>query len=100
MKANDVFQQIWDYKRTHSQIVQRSDEIFKLLLKENQLDDDLLKLFWSLTKSDLQSEVVKIIQDCSFYLRPPQILYFINEITQQSTEKISNCEFELLCDLG
>jgi hypothetical protein len=72
MIKNDVFQSIWDTKRTHLQIVQRTDEIFKFLLKENKLDEDLLKMFWSLTKSDrdLKSEVIKIIQDCNYYLRP------------------------------
>ena len=53
MIKNDVFGAIWDYKRTHLQLVQRSDEIFKLLLKENKLTEDLMKLFWSLTKSEL-----------------------------------------------
>jgi predicted CopG family antitoxin len=100
MIKNDVFGAIWDYKRTHLQLVQRSDEIFKLLLKENKLTEDLMKLFWSLTKSELHSEVKKIIQDCSFYLRPPQIVFFIDELIQIPTDKFTNVEFELLCELG
>lgn len=52
MVQNDVFAAIWDHRRTHVQIVQRSNDIFKLLLKENKLNEDLLKLFWSLSKSE------------------------------------------------
>lgn len=64
-----MFQSIWDSKRTHMQIVQRSAEIFKLLLKENKLDSKILNLFWSLTKTEYQSEVLKIISEVSIWLK-------------------------------
>lgn len=35
MEQNQVFEQIWDPKKTHAQILQRSSEIFKLLVKED-----------------------------------------------------------------
>lgn len=97
---NDVFNLIWDHKKTHNQLVQRSDEIFKFLLKEDKLSDELLNMFWSLTKTEMQSDVIKIINDCSYYLKAPQITFFIDEITSQQTDKLSNAEFDLLCDLG
>jgi hypothetical protein len=69
-------------------------------LKENRLDDELLKLFWSLNTSEYQTEVLKIISECSFYLRQPQIEFFFSEVTQQPAEKLTLAEFDLLCDLG
>jgi hypothetical protein len=81
MVRNDVFAAIWDHRRTHAQIVQRSNDIFKLMLKENKLDEDLLRLFWSLTKSEYHTEVLKIISESSFYLRQAQIDFFFNEVT-------------------
>jgi len=39
----------------------------KLLLTEEKLELELLEKFWSLTKTDLKSEVYKIISECSFY---------------------------------
>jgi hypothetical protein len=69
MTSNEVFKTIWDNRKTHQQLVQRSNEIFKLLLKEDRLDEPLLKLFWSLTKSDYQAEIYTIIRDTSFYLK-------------------------------
>jgi hypothetical protein len=64
-----VFQSIWDSKRTHMQFVKCSAEIFKLLLKENKLDSKILNLFWSLTKTEYQSEVLKIISEVSIWLK-------------------------------
>lgn len=71
-----------------------------MLLQEERLDDEILKLFWSLTKGEYQAEVLKIISDCSLWLRQPQIEYFFNEVTLTPAEKLSLPEFDLLCDLG
>ena len=81
MTSNEVFKTIWDNRKTHQQLVQRSGDIFKLLLKEERLDDSLLKLIWSLTKIDYSAEIFKIISENSFYLKQPQIEFLFNEIT-------------------
>ena len=81
MTTNEVFTTIWDSRKTHAQLIQRSGDIFKLLVKEDRLDEALLKLFWSLTKSDYQSEVFKIISEANFYLKQPQVEFLFAEIT-------------------
>lgn len=53
MVKNDVFNTIWDHKKTHLQIVQRTNEIFKFLVKVDKMDESLLRLFWSLGKADV-----------------------------------------------
>ena len=68
MNENGVFSIIWDSKKTHVQLVQRSGEIFKVLPKEGLLSMDLLAQFWSLSRSDYKSEVFKIINDSAFHL--------------------------------
>ena len=42
MNDHGVFDILWDTKKTHLQLVQRSNEIFKVLPKENLLTMDLL----------------------------------------------------------
>lgn len=69
MQGHGVFDVLFDHKKTHLQLVQRSDEILKLLLSEDLLDEGLLQQFWSLTKTDLRLEVYKIISDCSMSFR-------------------------------
>ena len=68
MSEHGVFDIIWDTKKTHLQLVQRSNEIFKILPRENLLTMELLRQFWSLTKSDYKSEVFKIINEAAYHL--------------------------------
>lgn len=100
MKENDVFSMIWDPKKTHLQIVQRTNEVFKLLLRENMLSEELLNMFWSLTKSDYRSEVVKIVNDTSIYLKQPHIEFIFNQIKEIPANELKISEFECLCELG
>ena len=41
----------------------------------------LLEKFWSLTKSDYKSEVLKIMNESAYYLKQPQVEYLFREIT-------------------
>ena len=100
MSEHGVFDIIWDTKRTHLQLVQRSNEIFKILPKENLLSMALLEQFWTLSKSDYKSEVFKIINDTSFYLNQEHVEYLFNEITQTPASKLGMEEFEALSGLG
>ena len=73
-----VFDILWDVKKTHVQLVQRSNEIFKVLPKERLLSMELLQKFWSLTKSDYKTEVLKIINEASFHLDNDHIEYIFS----------------------
>lgn len=66
---NDVFDILFDSKKTHLQIVQRTSDILKLLLSEDKLELSLAEKFWNLSKSDYKFEVYKIINEISFYLK-------------------------------
>jgi hypothetical protein len=68
MKENGVFSVIWDPRKTHLQLVQRSSDIFRLLAKEKQLSVDLLELIWALAESDYKTDVLKFVGESSFYL--------------------------------
>ena len=48
--------------------MQRSGDIFRCFLKEDLLTEELLTMFWNLTKSDYKLEVFKILNDCEYYL--------------------------------
>ena len=68
MTENNVIDIIWDPRKTHQQLIERSDKIYKLLLDENHMTNELLQKFWDLT-SEYKSEVYKIINDNSYYLK-------------------------------
>lgn len=66
LTKNKVLELVFDPARTHLQIVQRCDEIIKLLLAEDQLTEDYLNQFWALTKAEMRLDVYKIINDCAY----------------------------------
>ena len=75
IKNNGVFDLIWDPKKTHMQLVQRSGEIIKAFLREDLLTEELLAMFWNLTKSEYKLEVYKIINSCDFLLEQQHMQY-------------------------
>jgi hypothetical protein len=42
MQTHGVFDVLFDAKKTHLQLIQRCDEVLKLLLAEDMLSDNLL----------------------------------------------------------
>ena len=56
LTENQIFNVVWDARKTHQQIVERSDEIFKLLLQKDQMTPELFDKFWSLS-SEYKREV-------------------------------------------
>ena len=81
MTDNQVFSIIWDARKTHQQLVERSDKVYKLLIDEDHMTNELLQKFWDLS-SDYKSEVYKIINDNSFCLKQPQKEFMSAQITQ------------------
>ena len=101
MTEQKVFVTIWDAKKTHIQLVQRSNDIFKLLMKEDKMTQELLDLFWNLTNTPAyKSEVFKIINETAFHLKTNHIEYFFDKITATPNEKLSMEEFNALSELG
>ena len=67
MVTNKVFEIFWG-KRTHQQLVERSSTIYKLLLDEDFMTNDLLQMIWDLSGT-FKAEVYKIITDNSYALK-------------------------------
>ena len=100
MSEHGVFDIIWDTKKTHLQLVQRSNEIFKALPKEHLLSMELLQQFWSLGKSDYKSEVFKILNEAAFHLEQEHVEYLFDQITETPAAKLGMEEFDALSTLG
>ena len=67
---NQILDIIWVARKTHAQLVERSNDIWRLLLKEKLLSDEHLQMFWDLTKTaDFKSGVYKIISESSYCLQ-------------------------------
>lgn len=80
IETNGVYAQIFDTKKTHIQLVQRSSDILKLLLQEDLLTIQILEQFWSLSKTDYKVEIYKIINEISVWFKQPHIDYIFDQI--------------------
>jgi hypothetical protein len=60
---------IWDPRKTHLQLVQRSSDIFRLLAKEKKLDETILKKVMGLVEyPEYKVEALKFVTDNSYFL--------------------------------
>ena len=100
IQDNGVYSLIWDPKKTHIQLVQRSGDILRLLLREKMLSNELLAQFWNLTKSDYKQEIFKIINDVDFLLEQTHIEYLFSQLTATAANKLSTEDFDILSMLG
>lgn len=74
--------------------------MFKFLIRQDKMTDQLFELLWSSSKTEMVTDIIKVIQDCSNVLEVKHQNFFIDQIVNQAAEKISDAEFELLCELG
>ena len=91
---------LWLSNKTHLQLVERSDKVYKLLLDEKLLNDELLQKLWDLSRQLYKSEVYKIINDNSYQLKQPHKEFLYNQITQSQVQKLDMADFELLEKIG
>lgn len=81
--------------------MQRCDEIIKILLSEDELNEQRLKMFWSLAKTDMRLDVYKIISDCSYSFKQNHLDFFFEKIcTEIPTEKLDMEDFNCISELG
>lgn len=89
-------------KNSHSELLQRSTDIFRFLLNEDQLQREQLEQIWtSLASWDLerQKSMFKIFIDTASQFSPAQITFFIEMLQQQAPEKLTVDQLELIKEL-
>ena len=103
IKKNELIQEIFG-ANYHSQIINKSKEIVKLLLLENQLSQEDIELIWNCTKrGDLEAKVtiLKLLSELADNLKEDYVEMLLNNIkTTTDTKKINNEELELVYKLS
>ena len=101
IQKNEILDIIFDQKNYHVQIIQRSKEILKFLVTEDQLSTEQLDLFWKGTSFDDESrrEIYKIIEEVSSVMKSHHVMQFLDKFTKDKDVKIIpeavNCIFEM-----
>jgi hypothetical protein len=99
--TNGLLDIIWDPRKTHLQLVQRSNDIFRLLAKEKKLDENIAKKVMILVNyPEYKVEALKFITDNSYFLEPEQKEFFARQVASSPVAQLKNCDFEAVCDLS
>ena len=102
IKKNELIQEIFG-ANYHSQIINKSKEIVKLLLLENQLNKDDIELIWNCTKKgDLEAKVtiLKLLYELADNLKEDYVEMLLNNIKLTDGKKINNDELDLVYKLS
>ena len=102
IKENKILNEIFG-TNYHSQLISRSNEIIKLLLQENALDENDMTLIWSCTKrGDLEAKltILKLLSSIAENLQEKHIEMLLNSVLSNVDKKISNEEIEFVFKLS
>lgn len=86
-------------KNSHIQLIQRSAEILKFFLLNENLTMKDLEIIWECCLKDEQSkvEIYKNIEDSLYYLSKEMISFWISKLSQISASNFKNLDVNLLC---
>ena len=102
IKENKIISEIFG-ANYHSQIISKANEIVKLLLVENELENNDIKLIWSCTKrGDLEAKltILKLLSEIAPYLKEDYIEMLLTNIISNVDKKISQEEIDLVFKLS
>ena len=99
INKNGVLDVILDPKRTHQQLVERSEEVYMFLLREKQASDEILLKWWNLQTS-YKREVLKIISGNTYVLDLNQKQLFFEQVLKLPVAQLDTQDFELLNKLS
>ena len=102
VKQNNIISDIFG-ANYHSQIISKSKDIIKLLLIENEINEEDIKLIWSCTKrGDLEAKltILKLLSELAPYLKENYIEMLLNNVITNVDKKINKDEVELVYNLS
>ena len=102
IKKNDIIKEIFG-ANYHSQIISRATEVIQLLLVENELSEDDIKLIWSCTKKgDLEAKltILQLLSKLAPNLKDNYIEMLLNNIRMNVDNKNNDDEIDLVYKLS
>ena len=102
LKENKILNELFG-ANYHSQLIKSSNEIIKLLLKENSLDENDMTLIWSCTKrGDLEAKltIIKLLSSIENNLNENHVEMLLNSVISNVDKKISKEELDFVFNLS
>ena len=84
------------------QLVQRADELLKLMMNQGSLTREELELIWSAIKIDenTQLEIYKLFNELSSRLKVEVIHFVLDQLSAVSLAKVKMVELQLVHEIG
>ena len=110
IKDNNIVKDLFG-NNYHTQIISKSNEILELMLKNNEITEDEIKLIWSLTdQGDLEAKmtIIKLFSDLIIFLNEKYCNILLENISRsinkdkekEKDKKINENEVELIYNLA
>ena len=102
IKKNEVIKEIFG-TNYHTQIISKSIDILELMLDNNEITEDEIKLIWSLTEQgDLEAKriIIKLFSDLIPHLNENYCNYILDCINKEKDKQLDDTEIELIYNLS
>ena len=102
LRVGDVVELFFSRKNIHSQLVQRSESLLKLLITAYGITDEELQMVWANCSQDeaMGLDLYTVVKNFSAAVEPGQLTFFIDMIALKPTDRIRGQELELMQHLA
>ncbi len=102
LKHHKVLYQMFSKERAHQQLVERGEEVLKIMISQDALSSEDMELVWSATKQDetTQLELYKLFNELSSVLKINEINFIIDYLSQVPLAKVLKEQVDLVYEIG
>lgn len=103
MKDNFIMVELFSKDKTHSQLLQRSEKVLKLLFMMNAFDESHRDILWKqvLTNDeDAKVEMLKALTGAADEMQQADKLFFLDKIQTVAFEDINERHIQLVTEIG
>jgi len=102
MKDGIALLELFSKERTHSQLVQRTEQLLRLLMAKGQLTAETRELIWhagELNDGDMQVDLYKVLAGAAVDMLPEDRLFFMDKVLSVPMAEIIDREVELVTEI-
>ena len=97
--TSDLLLECFSKKRTHKEIVQRTEQVLRLFMTLNELSDDDREAIWKTTDYndfEMRIEMLKTLQGAAPDMKYEDRIFFMNKLLAIPLDKIHDREIDLV----
>ena len=103
LKDANILELYFSNKNIHSQLVQRSHGLLKLLIGSQALSKDEIEMIWMSCEDDGDATMLDlygVLKSISSSLKPSELTFFIDQVSKKTPDQVRGQELELMQHLA